>query len=148
MIYLSNNTGDLYDPNGKKIEEVDLPDELKKPHEEYLYDLGMYNYLIQYEGKNGYAIVNEYHEYNPEGNRKTRYNYDYAVRLGQKIEKRFPKHTVFIGKQMGFPGAEMKDGTHDEATELVVFIPAASFTEGFMPEFEELVDYLDKHAYA
>lgn len=145
--YWSNATADLCDiQTGKDIEKSDLPAELLTPYEflsENYY--GMYTYLMQYNGKNGFAFVLEYSEYDDDGHKKTTDNFDYAVAFAQKIEKAFPQHTVFVGKQTGFPYT-LDNGIEDNATELVIFIDADFFTDKNKSEFDALVDYLEKNA--
>jgi hypothetical protein len=144
--YWCNSVGDIYDlMNDGTIWEEDLPDELKEPYECLTDEYGVYSYIAQYMGRNGFAFVAEYHEYNDEGTEKSPNNFERAVMVAKEIETQFPQYTVFIGKQMGFEGADLDDGTHDEATELVVFIDADIFSK---EKVEELGDFFDKNAYA
>ena len=144
--YWSNATADLYDAmTGKPIEKDKLPKELLAPYEYLSENYGMFTYLMQYNGKNGLALVNEYSEYDDVGNTVIN-NFDRAVEFAKEIEAHFPQHTVFVGKQTGFPFT-CDDGTADPATELVVFIDADFFTEENEDKFDSLVDYLSENAY-
>ncbi len=145
LSYWSNACGDLHH-DGKWIDEADLPDVLKDAYNRlWTEGNGSYNYLCEYQGKLGIAMINEYHEFTEEGEIGEKNNYEQAVKAAQELEKTdFPIESIFIGKEMGFPGTT-PDGTDgDYATELVVFMNPEKISK---EQYDQLADYLYDNAY-
>lgn len=143
--YWSNACGDLHH-DGKWIDESALPETLKDAYNR-LYDEGngSYNYLCEYRGKFGIAMINEYHEFTEYGEEGEKNNYEQATKVAEIIEKKdFPIEAIFIGKEMGFPGTTPDNTEGDYATELVVFMQPDKVTR---EQYDEIAGFLWDNAY-
>ncbi|MBO5609119.1 MAG: hypothetical protein J5929_01925 [Eubacterium sp.] len=142
LTYYCNACGEVFiDGIDSKPEDLPLP--LQKAYDELWSDgTGSYCYLVKYKDEYGLALINEYHEFTDEGKSGEMNNYEQAVKVGNRVENMFP-YTVFIGKEMGFPGTTPDGSQGDYATELVVFIKP----ETSRKDFNAIADWLYNNAY-
>ena len=144
--FWSNAAGDLFCPDSDiLIDENELPKELQIAWDYWDENHGIYMYLVQYKGEFGLALTKEYYEYDDDQNKSVN-NYDRAVAFAKEVEENFPQHTVFVGKQVGFPYS-FDDGTVDKATDMVVFVSSDYLSKTDLQEFEKLAEYVSKNAY-
>ena len=143
--YWSNACGDLHH-NDKWLDSVDdLPSALKDAYERLWEEgCGSYCYLCSYKGDYGVALINEYHQFTDEGKVGEKNNYQQAVKVAEALKAQNFPISIFIGKEMGFPG-KTPDGVEgdDQATELVAFMK----TDVTKEQFNEVAEWLLKNAY-
>ncbi len=142
--YFCNACGELFiDGKDCKIEDLPLPlqDVYNRLWQE---GSGSYAYIASYNGEYGILLINEYHELTDEGKAGNANNFEKAVKVAEEFEKAFPKYTVFIGKQMGFPGYTDNAIEMDKATELCVFSKPEDMTT---EDFKTVTDWLYENAY-
>ena len=132
--YWCSACGDLYNPHtDKNILTKELPEELQRLYEDYFTEgAGSYCYLVEYKGKYGIALINEYFEDEESG------GFRQAVRAGTRFETlNIPSSIVLVGDRTGFP-----DGG-ERATELIAFFEA-DITKA---DFDKAAKFLLDNAY-
>ncbi len=144
--YYCNASGELH-RNGNDITEEDLPPALQDAYRRLWSDnYGSLCYLMKYKERYGIAFIKEYHEFTPEGKIGEINNFQKCLKVAEELKKTYfsKAPTIFIGREMGFPGETPKgmDGD-DKATELVVFMDANISEE----ELTEVADWLYDNAY-
>lgn len=123
--YWSNACGELYDiENNIDIDEDGLPLPLQRAFDELFEEGkdGNYMYLVNYRGKDGVALINEY--YDRYDGAPYPYNFEHAKKVASFLADHFD-YPVILAKELGFPS----DG--ENATEVVIVMPPTISKEEF-----------------
>lgn len=132
--YWSNGCGDLRDiENDIGINEDRLPSPLQRVYAELFEEGkdGNYMYLVNYRGKDGVALLNEYYDHNDGAADPN--NFEQAQKVASYLADQFD-YPVILAKELGFPS----DG--ENATEVVIVIPPTISKKEFDRISKEFAD--------